>query len=217
VKKLRHISHEVQLEILHEYQQKEHGVYTWKLKEIAVRHEISLSSVNKLVKATDCPGRPRGGKPQAVPSARVMKILRDASEPFITYAEVGRRNAHWTVVDGKRKLVAMSRARVSKIVQHWRKKLGANKIRGKGFKPGDLIDWDSTHYYVLRYDNAHRGAVLEKGTATVIDPFCWIFQRRRSHLVEATAEELTMDDVLKRYLPCDDSVASPEPANGAPA
>ena len=204
MKRIAHISVPVQMQIIREYKEKNpDGTYRWKLSEIADNHEISLSSVNKLAKESGCQGRPRGGRVQAVPNARIMKILRDASEPFITLEQVGILNPRVVRVNGKRKEKPLSRQRVSKIIKTWRKKLGTQNIRGKGFKPGDLIEWAKQRYAVVRYDNSHRGAVIDLKIMDVIDPFCWIFQGSRSFRVEAATEELTPEAVLKKYLPDD--------------
>lgn len=196
-----HISLPVQLQIIREYKEKNpDGSYRWKLQEIADRHEISLSSVNKLAKSARCLSRPRGGRTQVVPNARIMKILRDASEPFITMKEVGRRNPRVVMVRGKPVQKPLSRARISKILLTWRKRMGDNNLRGKGFKPGDLIEWSAQRYVVVRYDNSHRGVAIDLKTNIEIDPFCWVYLNNRSSLVQATEEQLTPDEVRKRYL-----------------
>ncbi len=217
MKRINHISYPVQLQIIREYKEKNpDDTYRWRLWEIADRHEISLSSVNKLVKAAQCQSRPRGGRVQVVPSARIMKILRDASEPFITMAEVGRRNPRIVMVDDKPEQIPLTRARVSKIILTWKKKLGSYSLRGKGFKPGDIIEWYHQRYVVVRYDNPHRGAAIDLLTLEEIDPFCWVYRRRRSSLVQAVQEELTPDAVRKMYLNRDGGT-NLKPVNGTSA
>lgn len=209
MKRIAHISVPVQAQIIREYKQKNpDGSYTYLLKDIADRHGISLSSVNNLAKAAHCQCRPRGGKTRMVPDARIMKILRDASEPFITMEAVGRRNPRVTVVNGRRKEVPLSKQRVSQIVNSWKKKLGALSIHSKGFKPGDKIVWFEQFYIVVRYDNSHRGAVIDLTDNQEIDPFCWVFKGSRSQIVEAAEEEMTADQVRRKYLKRDGHTAS---------
>lgn len=202
MKRIAYISVPAQAQIIREYKQKNpDGSYTWLLKDIAERHGISLSSVNNLAKAAHCQCRPRGGRTRMVPDARIMKILRDASEPFITMEEVGRRNPRTVIMgNGRSKSIPLSKQRVSQIVARWSEKLDAQSIHTKGFRPGDKIEWADQKYIVMRYDNSHRGAVIDLNDLEEIDPFCWVFKGSRSKLVEATDEELTPKDVERRYV-----------------
>jgi hypothetical protein len=201
MKRVHHISAAVQVQIVNEYKQKSpDGNYTYTLKEIADNHEVSLSTVNKLAGMAQCQGRPRGGRTQTVPNARTMKILRDASEPGVTLEEVGRRNPRVIIVNGRRKKVPLTRERVRQIVQTWKERLDANTLHGRGFKPGDKIDWASIPHVVVLYHNSRQGAVIDLVDKKLIDPFCWIYKGFRSKLVEAAAEELTPEQVLERYL-----------------
>ena len=203
-KRIKHISTAVQLQIIREYKEKNlDGSYKWKLEEIADRHEISLSSVNNLAKAAGCQCRPRGGRVQIVPNARIMKILRDASEPFTTLERVGQLNPRVTVVGGKRKEKPLTRQRVSMILKTWRKKLGKQSLRTKSFKPGYIIQWAGTKYVVISYDNSYHGAVIDLTDKSLIDRFCWVFAGRRAVLVEAPEKEFTPVDVLNQYLPAE--------------
>lgn len=183
MKRIRYISPAVQAQIIREYKEKNPDLtYKWKLQEIATRHEISLSSVNNLARMAKCQGRPQGGRKLAVPDARTMKLLRDATEPFITLEEVGRRNPRWVTVKGKRVLKALSKQRVSQLIKFWRKR-GNPGLRGKGFKPGEQIVWAEQKFTVLRYDNSHKGAVKDDKDGKTIDPFYWVFKGSRSKLV----------------------------------
>lgn len=201
MKRTPQISVATQAQIIKEYKQKNpDGSYTWLLTDIAERHDVSLSTVNNLAKAAHCQCRPRGGKTRLIPDARIMKILRDASEPFITMDEVGRRNPRTVLVNGRRKSVPLSKQRVSQIVNRWKDKLDSQAIHSKGFHPGDRIEWSNQKYVIVRYDNSHRGAVIDLSDGKLIDPFCWVFKGDRAKLTEATAEELTSEEVVDRYL-----------------
>lgn len=201
MKRTPQISVATQAQIIKEYKQKNpDGSYTWLLQDIAERHDVSLSTVNNLAKAAHCQCRPRGGKTRLVPDARIMKILRDASEPFITMEEVGRRNPRTVMVNGRRKSVALSKQRVSQIVNRWKDKLDSQSLHTKGFRPGDKIEWSQQKYVIVRYDNSHRGAVIDLSDGAEIDPFCWVFKGDRAKLTEATLDELTSEEVRERYL-----------------
>lgn len=201
MKRIHHISPAVQVQIVREYKEKSpDGNYTYILREIADRHEVSLSTVNKLAAMAGCQGRPRGGRVKTIPDARTMKILRDASEPGATYEGVGILNPRVVIVNGRRKKKPLTRQRISQIVQSWQKKLDSSALHGRGFKPGDKIDWAGVVHAVVCYDNSHQGAVIDLADKKLIDPFCWIFQGSHSKLIEPVEQELTPRDVLKMYL-----------------
>lgn len=193
MKRMAHISSAVQHQIIQDYKEKNpDNTYRYKLTEIAQKHEISLSSLHILARMARCNGRKRGGNAKMVPDARTMKILRDATEPGITFDAVGERNPR--IVNGKK--VPITKSRVSKIIQVWKKRLGKRKLYSKGFNEGDIIEWADQRFTVLRYDNSHRGAVQElllEGNkwveGKIIDPFCWIYQGQRSKLIKSVVRE----------------------------
>ena len=113
---------------------------------------------------------------------RAMKVLRDYSEPGITYSEVGRRNPHTVVRNGKSVLVPMSRQRVQKIVEFWKKRNNPG-FRPRGYREGDIIAWGGRTYRVLRYDNTQQGAVRDLLDGTVYDPFLWVRGGARSRRI----------------------------------
>lgn len=187
-KRIRNISPAVQAQIIHDYKEKTpDGGYRYMLKEIADNYEISLSSVNNMARQAKCQGRPRGAKKIFVPSAAVMKILRDATEPFITLEEVGRRNPRKVVVNGKIVYKPLSVQRVSQIVKHWKER-GNPGLRSKGFKPGDRIKWADQTFRVIRYDDSHKGAVQDEKDGAIIDPFYWVYKGSRSQLIPIDAQ-----------------------------
>lgn len=182
MKRIRHISPKVQVQIVLDYRAKRpNGDYSYTLAEIAAKHEVSLSTVNSLARIARCQGRPHGGRKLVVPDARTMKILRDMTEPGATCEEVGRRNPRRIVVNGKTVMKPLTRQRIKQIVDFW--KARSIKVRSRGFSPGDVIQWNGRLFTVLRYDSTHRGAVRDHEDKRVIDPFYWVRGAQRSHLV----------------------------------
>jgi hypothetical protein len=176
---MRYLSGRVQLQILAEYKARlPSGAYRYRLKEIAQRHEVSLGTINNLAREADCPRRPHGTRAEPVPDARIMKILRDWTEPGITLEEVGRRNPR--VVNGLVK--PLTRQRVQQIIATWRRR--GLRVRSRAFKRHDLIEWGGATYEVIRYDNRRRGAVRNVKTGHTIDPFQWVQGRTRSRKLE---------------------------------
>jgi hypothetical protein len=199
------------------------GHYKYTLREIAERHEISLSAVNNLVRTAKCQGRPKGGRFKETPSPRIMKILRDASEPFITLEEVGRRNPRVVVRRGKSKKIPLSKQRVAQIIKMWKDRVDKAKLHSKGFNPGDEIVWAGQHYIVVRYDSPHRGAVVDLAHNEVIDPFCWVYDGERSKRIKAATEEMTPKEVKAKYIrrepepePESEPEQDSEPVDGTP-
>jgi transposase-like protein len=183
MRKIQHISGKVQVQIVQDYKEKlPNGLHRYTLKEIARKYEVSLSTVNNLARTARCQGRPHGGREQTVPTPRILKILRDSTEPGISLDEVGRRNPRCLVRRGKSVAVPLTKQRVSEIIRTWSRKLDMTKIHGRGFKPGDQIEWADQIYTVLRYDSSRQGAVREGTTdqGQVIDPFLWVHGGCRS-------------------------------------
>jgi hypothetical protein len=204
MKRTCYISAATQARIIREYKQKNpDDTYTWLLKEIAEHHDVSLSTVNNLAKMAGCQARPRGGRIQGVPNPRIMKILRDASEPFITLERVGELNPRVVMVNKRPKEIPLTRQRVSQIIRTWKSRLKGQRLHSKGFKPGDKIEWSDQEYVVLSYDSSHRGAVLDLADNKVIDPFCWVFKGSRSKCLLPSTEELAEEAAWKRYVGCD--------------
>lgn len=184
MKRLRHINPKVQAKIVAEYKEKlPDGSYRFTLREIAALNEVSLSTVNLLARQANVQERPQGPRKLQVPSARVLKILRDATEPGITLAQVGIRNARVVVVNGKQVARPLSKQRVKQIIDFWKRR-GNPGLKSRGFKPGDIIEWNERRFKVLRFDNARKGAVIDLGDNSKIDPFLWVFQGCRSRRVE---------------------------------
>lgn len=97
-KRLRYIDKEVLEKVVADYGARlPNGNFQYRLEDLAKKYEISLSTVNNIARAANCQGRPRGKKLE-MPDARTLKLLRDATEPYISYAAVGRRNARWVTV-----------------------------------------------------------------------------------------------------------------------
>lgn len=185
MKRLRNISDRVKLQIVADYKEKVNGSYRYTLRQIADKHEVSLSSVNNLAKLAHCQCRPQGGKKNYTPSARDLKVLRDLTLPGITYAEVGRMNPHQVIDKATGKLVTkpLTKARVGQIVETWRKR-GMPKVRSQGFKRGQRIEWAGQYFTVLRYDNSHQGAAKAEANGEIYDPFVWMFKGKRSRVVD---------------------------------
>jgi hypothetical protein len=184
MKRIRYISGKVQVQIIENYKEKlPNGDYRYGLTEIAAKHEVSLSTVNNLARIAKCQGRPHGGRKLIVPDVRTMKILRDATEPGATLADVGRRNPRRFIVAGKEILKPLSKQRVKQLVDFWKKR--QLKIHTRGFAPGDVIQWNERLFTVLRYDDTHRGAVRDHADGKVIDPFLWVSGNSRSRRVSA--------------------------------
>jgi len=184
MKRIKHISPKVQVQVVEDYKAKNpDGTYKLTLKQIAEKHEISLSTVNNLARISKVQGRPKIGKKLIVPDARTMKLLRDATELNITLEEVGRLNKRWTTdpATGRRVLKPLTKQRVSQIINFWKKR-GNPGLRTKGFKPGDVIKWADQLFTVVRYDSARKGAVRD-AEGDVIDPFHWVHLGARSKLV----------------------------------
>jgi hypothetical protein len=174
----------VQRKIIGMYKQKlPDGGYEFTLRQIADMNFVSLTAVNSLARQARV-WRPRRAHKLHAPTARILKLLRDATEPGITYAEVGRRNARIVFEDGKQVIKPLTKQRVKQIIDFWRKRNSAIKIRSRGFKPNDIIEWDNRQFSVLRYDNARQGAVREISDGRVIDPFNWIHDGCRSKLIK---------------------------------
>jgi transposase-like protein len=199
MKRLRDISKQVQAQIIEDYQERlPSGNYRLRLEDIAKKHEICLSTVNNLAaqakakadeeakrngKVSTWKPRPRGRKLE-LPDARTLKLLRDATEPYISYAEVGRRNARW-VTDpgtGKRVRKPLTKQRVKQIIDFWKAK-GNPGVRNRGFKPGSKIRWNDRIFTVLRYDNSRSGAVREDRDGKKTDPFLWNYLGERAVLL----------------------------------
>jgi hypothetical protein len=221
VKRPKYLSAAIRENVMRECREVGVSGARWTLKEIAGRHGISLSSVNKLIREAGIQGRPR--RIQVLPSARVMKILREASEPGISYAQVGRQNPRIVRIGNRKVMRPTSRAWVSHLVRLWTQRLDSRKLHSKGFRPGDIIEWAKQRYVTVRYDSSHQGATIEldeagharlqtpdgrpivslldgQKIAGLINPFVWKYQGKRSRLVEPTTEELTPQAVLKKYL-----------------
>lgn len=175
MKRMRYISGRVQTEILDDYREKlDNGNYRWTLAQIAEKHEVSLSTVNNLVRLKKCKCRPHGGPKLTVPDARTMKILRDATIPGIKLDEVGVMNPR--IVGGVEK--PLTKQRISQLVIFWSKRY--DKIRSRAFKPGDILrwkggseSWSERRYKVLRFDDHWQGAVVDLNDGRTIDPFQW--------------------------------------------
>jgi hypothetical protein len=153
---------------------REDGEPRWTLHSIAAKYEICWESVVKLVKLAGFTPRVKGAHKQQLPSARVMKILRDHSEPGATYAETGIRNPRCVKVNGKIVRVPLSRQRIKQIVDFWTKRR-KYKIKRRGFRIGELLYWGPGHMLeVLRYDDETKGAVKDHSTGKIMDPFLWV-------------------------------------------
>ena len=184
-KRLRNLSKSVQQQIVAEYIEKlPGGNYRFLVKQIADNHEVSLSTVFKLVKRTGCQERPRGrgGHVMDVPDAQTFKILRDASDPHNTYSFVGIINPRPVTVIRNGKSVTIfkprSKARIHQIVKRW-SKIDLGKY-GRGFKPGEKIVWNHRVFTVVRYDSSFQGAAIEDINGKEWDPFVWNYQGMRS-------------------------------------
>lgn len=190
-KRLWNISKAVQAQIVAEYKEKlPNGNLRYRLTDIARMHEVSLSTVNNIARAAGCQDRPRGRR-LALPSARVLKILRDASTPGISYRQVGVLNPRLvTNRSGKRVRKPLSKQRVKQIIDFWQDR-GNPGLRSRGFSRGDEIEWDGRLFTVVRYDSARQGAVIERSDGKLIDPFVWNFKGAVSRLVR-TADEVSL-------------------------
>ena len=170
----RYLSGRVQAQVVQDYQERlGNGRYRYTLNQIADKHEVSLSTVNNLVRKAKVQGRPKGGSRLSIPTHCTMKILRDSTEPGITLEQIGIRNPRVVMVNGRSTLVPRSKQRIKQILDHW-KKAGNPGLRQRGFKPGDLIEWGGYRFRVLRYDDSRTGAVQRVQTGEVVDPFLWI-------------------------------------------
>jgi hypothetical protein len=179
MKHIRILSGKVQLEILEDYKAKlPNGHYRYLLSEIAAKHEISLSTINNLARKARCAGRPHGGQKLIGPPPHVLKILRDFTEPDMTYKKCGERNPR--IINGVE--VPRSKQRIKQIVDYWRER--HFKVKRRGFQPGDIIKWDGQEFEVIRYDNRRRGAVRRIIDGEIVDPFRWRDGNRRSVRLE---------------------------------
>lgn len=155
MKRIKHISSKVQVQVVEDYRAKNpDGTYTFTLKQIASKHEISLSTVNNLARISKVQGRPKIGKKLIVPDARTMKLLRDATEMNITLEEVGRRNWRW-VTEYPRYFVKHNRlpgTYWSKKLKKWVKTenpisyshLATKKLKREILQDAELIPADDT-------------------------------------------------------------------------
>lgn len=176
------------MKIIAEYkEQLPDGGYRYTLRQIADNNFVSLTAVNSLARQARV-WRPRRAHKLHVPSARILKLLRDSTEPGITLAEVGRRNPRVSVVDGKQVIKPLSKQRVKQIIDFWKQRNNTINIRSRGYKPGDIIEWDDRQFEVVRYDNSHQGAVKDLSDGKTIDPFCWVHEGCRSHRVRPNAK-----------------------------
>ena len=170
----KHLSGRAKLEIIQEYREMNpDGTKRYIVRDIAKMHGVSLGTVNNLVRRGTCPARRRGGQIVKVPSARTLKILRDATEPGMTLQKVGERNPRYVTENGKKVAKPLTRQRIMQIVKTWSKRRVTYDLHGRGFKPGDVIEWDGGLYTVTRYDDRHKGAVRDNVDGLVIDPFFW--------------------------------------------
>lgn len=217
MKHFRHLSPAAQLKIIRQYKQKTpEGNPLYKLKQIAVMNEISLSTVNKLLKLAKCDHRKRGRRNWEM-TPRVLKILQDYSEPNTTLEKVGKMNPHYVMIRGKLKSVPLSRQRVSKIIKRWQGHFKEATHKPRGFRPGDKVEWATIHFIVVDYYNPRTGSVIDLRDNGEIVNFQWSHQRCRTSLVEATREELTPQQVRDRYLRRDDGSPVSQPNIGAAA
>ena len=175
LKRIRNLGEEVKSTIVADYAEKrEDGYRRWTLVQLAEKYEICWESIVKIVKNAGGNLRQSGARRQSIPSARVMKILRDASEPGSTYEEVGMRNPRYVKENGKIVPRPLSRQRIKQIVDHWTKIRGF-KLRERGFRVGEMLYWGGGHLLeVIRYDDDKKGAVHDHSTGKAIDPFYWV-------------------------------------------
>jgi hypothetical protein len=193
--------------------------YKYTLQQIAKKHEVSLGTVNGLVRDAkrnkNFKVRGPGRRRQAFLNARIMKILRDAATG-ITLEEVGELNPRVVMKNGARVKESLSRQRVSRIIKKWGKWNKKSRLRGQRFRPGDRIKWDRQTYTVVRYTNVHHGAAIDESDGTLIDPFVWTYQGARARLVKKAKCEMTPEEVVDEYLKRDSS-QPPATANGKAA
>lgn len=223
MKYMAHLSKKVQVQIIQEYLEKapDGKIYKYTLKQIADKHEISVGTVNGLVreakKNPKFKGRGPGRRRQAFLNARIMKILRDAGVEGRTMEEVGELNPRIvTSKNGVKERVPLSRQRVAKILKKWQHVMKKSRLRGKRFRPGDLIQWDQQRFRVVRYDTALKGAAIDERDGTLIDPFIWVYQGARARMVQPAQTEMTPEQVINAYLKSD-SKRNVAAANGASA
>jgi hypothetical protein len=185
-KRLRNISQKIRLQIAAEYQECQNGVFRYRLQDIADRYEVSLSTVHNIARMAHCQGRPQGGRRHTVPSARDMKVLRDATIPGIGLREVGEMNGRWALDRRTKKMkrTPLSRQRVHQIIQAWTGRgFKVPAVRGRGFKPGQKIEWKKHVFTVLRYDDARKGAAISDEDNSLYDPFFWTYEGCKARLV----------------------------------
>jgi hypothetical protein len=184
MKRIRYLSQKVHLQILDDYKKRlPNGDFQFTLRQIAEKHEVSLSTVNNLARMANCQCRPHGGRKLQVPGVRTMQILRALTEPGITFEEAGKRFPHWVTIKGKRVLKPLTKQRVKQIHDFWKKR-GNPGLKVRGFQPGDVIEWGGKKFTVVRYDNDREGAVRRED-GVVIDPFLWVRGATRAKRVVA--------------------------------
>jgi hypothetical protein len=192
MKRIRQISPKVKMKIITEYKEKlSDGGYRYTLRQIAESNFVSLTAVNSLARQARV-WRPRRAHKLHVPSARVLKLLRDSTEPGITLAEVGRRNPRVSVVNGKQVIKPLTKQRVKQIIDFWKRRNSTLNIRSRGYKPGDILEWDERQFEVVRYDDARQGAVKDLSDGRTIDPFYWIHEGCRSRLVKTNRQSAAL-------------------------
>jgi len=185
--RLRHISPKVKEKIVNDYKQKlPGGGYLFTVEQIANNNGVSERTVNYLAHQARVHRGCGRWRRLDTPSPRVLKILRDYSEPGMTLVEVGRRNGR--MVNGK--VMPLTKQRVQQIVSRWRERLPAGKV-SRRFKRGDILCWDSRYFRVVRYIDDQKGIVhevsAETGVAIArINPFHWRWAKdgTRAELVE---------------------------------
>lgn len=184
MKRIRYLSQKVHLQILDDYKKRlPNGDFEFTLRQIADKHEVSLSTVNNLARTANCQCRPHGGRKLQIPGHRAMLILRASTEPGITLEEIGRRFPRVVLVNGKQVTKPLSKQRVKQILDFWEKR-GNPGLKVRGFKPGDKIEWGGKKFTVVRYDNDREGAVRRED-GVVIDPFLWVRGATRAKRVTA--------------------------------
>jgi hypothetical protein len=169
----------------------EFGMPAHTLKNIAIRNKVSPTSVINVLRQKRC--RRRGyhhNHYMPVPDAKTYQILRDMTRPGVSVEDVGRLNPIIRTVNGKTVTVPRSRQQISYIVNLWKTRNKNFQIKSYAFQPGDIIEWQGRILEVTRYDNRHKGAVKDKISGMVWDPFCWKFNGRVSVLHLAAAKPL---------------------------
>jgi predicted DNA-binding protein YlxM (UPF0122 family) len=185
MKRLEHLSTMAQKQIINQYCERiADGTYRYALYEIARDNEVSRSMINNIVRQARLPLRTQRRRKLKIPSARVLKILRDATEPGVTLEEAGRRNPRVIFAGGKQVLVPLTKQRIKQLVDFWEPKgyPGRHSLR---FNPGDEIEWGGNHYTVVKYINNRKGVVTDHADDQKINPFMWYHRGEYARLVKA--------------------------------